>query len=108
MGGHFLFTCDEKVHWVERKRQVHDKASSSTMTGTFFQLFINDAYNNNMNNVDILISLDDPTDSVMQTRNWWWVIVLWGHGTMLVNEHLVDKCYMEMNGKAPLGHNSKA
>ena len=75
-------------------------------TGCFLRLSINDSYNNNMNNVDIAdqLCINYHPDCWMGKQKWWWSMLFWGHGTMLVNAFIAYKQFHEIRGKTPLLH----
>jgi hypothetical protein len=106
-GVHFLSTCVEKIHWIEKEREVFDKKSKQMKVGKFLRLSVNDSYNNNMGNVDIADQLRlwyRPDPKWMRKTKWWWSIYFWIHGTALVNVYLTYKRFMEMNGRTPMSH----
>mmetsp|Transcript_33559 Transcript_33559/g.56749 ORF Transcript_33559/g.56749 Transcript_33559/m.56749 type:complete len:81 (+) Transcript_33559:822-1064(+) len=65
-GVHFLSTCVQRIHWIEKFREVFDKTTQRKRMGKFLRLAINDDYNLNMNNVDIADQLQyvEVTDQI--------------------------------------------
>jgi len=105
-GVHFLSTCVQQIKWIEKKRMVWDKNSSTMKEGRFLRLSVNDSYNMNMNNVDIADQLrgNYRSDRWMRKLKWWWALFFWGHNTMLVNAYVSYKTFMVNKGKTPLSH----
>lgn len=105
-GVHFLSTCVQRIHWIEKFREVFDKSTQRTRVGKFLRLAINDDYNNKMNNVDIADQLRGSyrADRWMRKHKWWWAMFFWGHGTLLVNAYVSYKRFMENKGLKPMSH----
>lgn len=105
-GVHFLSTCVQRIHWIEKFREVFDKTTQRKRMGKFLRLAINDDYNLNMNNVDIADQLRGSyrPDRWMRKQKWWWSMFFWGHGTLLVNAFIAYKRFMENKGLKPMSH----
>ena len=66
----------------------------------------NDLYNMNTNNVDIANKLRGSyrPGRWMRKHKWWWSMLFWSHGTILVNDYVAYKRHMEMEGEVPMSH----
>ena len=88
---HFLTMAAETIEWVEKKRNVWNKAKREMQLISFLRVNVNDDYNNKMNSVDIADQLRNNyrVDHWLRFRKWWWSIFLWGFGVLLTNAYLV-------------------
>ena len=87
---HFFSVCCNNITWLEKTRRTWDKSTITMRLGSLLCLEINDSYNMNMNNVDISDQLRGSYrhDRWMRTQKWWWSVLFWGHGTLLVNAYV--------------------
>ena len=60
----------------------------------------------NMNNVNIDDQLRESyhPDRWMRKHKWWWSMLFWSHGTILVNDYVAYKRHMEMDVEVPMSH----
>ena len=103
---HFFSMCLDKITWLEKTRQIWGKSTSTMRFGRFLRLAINDSYNMNINNVDIANQLRGSyrPDRWMRKQKWWWSMLFWVHGTLIVNVYVAYKRRMDVEGEVPMSH----
>jgi hypothetical protein len=97
---HFLSTVCEKVKWMVKERQVFNVDTRRLETMRFLRLEQNDFYNNSMGDVDVSDQLRNQYrfDHWLRMRKWWWSILFWWLGVMLVNSYILYKKVLLKNG----------
>ncbi len=88
---HFLSMACTGLKWIEKKRRVFNKETSSNVSMAFLRPEVTDMYNNGMNNVDIADQLRGTyrLDRWMRKRKWWWSIWMWGLQVLLVYAYVL-------------------
>lgn len=80
--------------------------SNKMETLNFLRLNINDSYNDDMGHVDVSDQLREvyKFNSWLRNYKWWWSIMQWGIGVLLVNTYVVYKKVCEEDGVRPMSH----
>jgi hypothetical protein len=81
---HFLSTVGENIKWMVKEPLVCDVETMKMET------MQNDLYYNSMEDVDVSDQLQSQYrfDHWLQMCKWWWSILLWWAGVMLVNAYI--------------------
>jgi hypothetical protein len=97
---HFLSTVCEKIKWMVKERQVFNVDTRKMETMRFLRLEQNDFYNNSMGDVDVSDQLRNQYrfDHWLRMRKWWWSILFWWLGVMLVNAYIMYTKVLLLNG----------
>jgi hypothetical protein len=100
---HFLSTVCENIKWMVKERMVFNVETGKLETMRFLRLEQNDFYNNSMGDVDVSDQLRNQYrfDHWLRMRKWWWSILLWWVGVMLVNAYIFYKKINKENGVDP-------
>ena len=87
---HFLSTVCESIKWIVKERPVFNVDSGRVEKIWFLRLNVNDFYNHAMGNVDVSDQLRNTYrfDHWLRKRKWWWSILFWWIGVMLVNAYV--------------------
>jgi hypothetical protein len=98
---HFLSMSAEGIEWVVKERMVFNIDTQQMEGIKFLHLNVNDDYNNGMGNVDASDQLQNyyRFDHWLRNRKWWWSILFWAEGVMLVNAYILYIKYNMMMGK---------
>ena len=85
------------IKWVQKKRQVYDPKTKMVSDVHFLSLNVNDYYNYNMNSFDLSDQLHNvhQVDNWVHKCKWWWYILFWVQGLVLVNSYIVLKYYVK-------------
>jgi hypothetical protein len=88
---HFLSMACTGLKWIEKRKKVFERESSTNVSMAFLRPEVTDLYNNGMNNVDIADQLRGTYrfDRWMRKRKWWWSIWMWGVQVLLVNAYVL-------------------
>ncbi len=88
---HFLSMACTGLKWIEKRKKVFKRESSTNVSMAFLQPEVTDLYNNGMNNVDIADQLQGTYrfDHWIKKRKWWWSIWMWGVQVLLVNAYVL-------------------
>ena len=88
---HFLSMACTGLKWIEKRKKVFERESSTNVSMAFLRPEVTDLYNNGMNNVDIADQLRGTyrLDRWMRKRKWWWSIWMWGVQVLLVNAYVL-------------------
>ena len=103
---HFLSMACKEIKWIQKKRKVYDKATSTMVDNEFLRLNINDDYNFGMGNVNIADQIRGSYrfDKWSRKFKWWHSIYWWGFQVLMVNLYQCYKTYVnEMKGD-PISH----
>lgn len=87
---HFLSTCCESIKWIVKERQTFNVDTGKTEDMRFLRLNQNDFYNFSMGSVDVSDQLRNSYrfDHWLRNRKWWWSLLFWWLGVMLVNAYI--------------------
>jgi hypothetical protein len=99
---YFLTMAAEEIKWVECQKKVYCRETGKMESMKFLRVNINTDYNFKMNDVDCSDQLRNNYrfDHWMRKRKWWWSILFWGLGVLMVNAYV---SYVEFN----LSHGKK-
>ena len=97
---HFLSTVCECIEWVLKAKDVWNEAKQRMEKLEFLRLNVNDDYNKDMNAVDIADQLrgNYRFDYWLRNFKWWWAILLWGVGVLMVNPYVMYSAVMDAAG----------
>lgn len=96
---HYLSMACEELKWIVCEKPVYNVDTGKKELLNFLLMsYIND-YNHGMGDVDIADQLRNNYrfDHWMRKRKWWWSIMFWEIGVILVNAYIV---YMKVNLQA--------
>jgi hypothetical protein len=88
---------------MTKERQVFNVDTGRLEMMKFLRLEQNNFYNNSMGDVDVSDQLRNQYrfDHWLRMRKWWWSILLWWVGVMLVNAYIFYKRINKENGVDP-------
>jgi len=88
---HFLSMACTGLKWIEKRKKVFERESSTNVSVAFLRPEVTDLYNNGMNNVDIADQLRGTYqfNHWMRKCKWWWSIWMWGVQVLLVNAYVL-------------------
>ena len=94
---HFLLMIFNAVKWVQKIRQVYDPETQMVCDANFLHLNDNYSYSYNMNSFDLSDQLQYvcQVDLWMRMYKWWWSLLFWVHGLVLVNAYIIYKTLCE-------------
>jgi len=103
---HFLSMICESIQWIAKERSVFNVDTNKCEPLRFLRLNINDSYNGDMGHVDVSDQLREvyKFNQWMRNYKWWWAIMQWGLGVLLVNSYVVYKLVCEQEGVFPISH----
>jgi len=103
---HFLSMICESIQWISKERSVFNVDTFKCETLRFLRLNINDSYNGDMGHVDVSDQLREvyKFNQWMRNYKWWWAIMQWGLGVLLVNSFVVYKLVCEEQNQRPMTH----
>jgi len=98
---HFLSTIAENIAWAMKEKQVYNVDTERTEPLRFLRLNVNDAYNTDMGHTDVADQLQNnyKFDHWFRNFKWWWSVMMWGIGVLLVNAHIVYRECMKDAGR---------
>ena len=87
---HFISTAATSLKWKEKKRRVYNTRSNKITEISYLRTQMQDDYNNGMNDVDISDQLRKNYcfNRWLRNRKWWWAILMWGWGVLIVNTYV--------------------
>jgi hypothetical protein len=87
---HFLSTFCESIKWIVKERQTFNVNTGKTEDMCFLRFNQNDFYNFSMGSVDVSDQLRNSNrfDHWLRNRKWWWSLLFWWLGVMLVNAYI--------------------
>ena len=106
---HFLSMVSTSIEWIVKTRSVFNVETGRTELMCFLRLNHIDDYNNGMGHVDVSDQLRNHYrfDRWLRQRKWWWSIMFWAIGVILVNAYVVYVSFMRREGvpeKSILSH----
>lgn len=89
------------LKWMMKEKEVYNVETNRVEKMRFLRMEAIDVYNNAMGDVDISDQLREVYRFNHWTRNrkWWWSIMFWALGTMLVNSYILYVQYNLMKGR---------
>ena len=86
----------KKIEWQRNTRKVFNPGSGSTQNVEYLRLNLINYYNHSMGDVDLANQLRNVYrfDHWLRQRKWWWSILFWGLGVILVNAYVI---YVSLN-----------
>ena len=83
---------------------MYEPKTKMVRDANFLHLDVNDSYNYNMNLVDLSDQLWNVYrfDHLMRNYKWWWYLLFWGHGLVLVNDDIIYKTLCEEDKMKPM------
>ena len=93
---HYLSMACEQLKWVVCQKMVYNVDTGAKECLQFLRMSNINEYNHQMGDVDIADQLRNNYrfDHWLRKRKWWWSIMMWALGVMLVNAYIV---YMKVN-----------
>jgi hypothetical protein len=93
---HFLSTFCESIKWIVKERQTFNVDTGKTEGMRFLRLNQSDFYNFSMGSVNVSNQLRNSYrfDHWLRNRKWWWSLLFWWLGVMLVNAYIY---YLTLN-----------
>lgn len=98
---YFLSMIHKKIEWVVNQKDVFSRETNQKEPNNFLRLNINTDYNFEMHHVDRADQLREHYrfDRWMRKRKWWWSVLFWGMGVLMVNAYVCYLRYHLMNTK---------
>ena len=96
---HFLIMSSEELKWVVCEKYVYNVDTGAKEPLQFLRMFYINDYNHQMGGVDVADQLRNNYrfDHCLRKRKWWWSIMFWDIGVILVNSYIV---YIRVNLEA--------
>eukprot|EP00547_Thalassionema_nitzschioides_P014673 CAMPEP_0194238244 /NCGR_PEP_ID=MMETSP0158-20130606/5025_1 /TAXON_ID=33649 /ORGANISM="Thalassionema nitzschioides, Strain L26-B" /LENGTH=863 /DNA_ID=CAMNT_0038972445 /DNA_START=101 /DNA_END=2689 /DNA_ORIENTATION=- len=93
---HYLSMVATDIRWVEVEKTVYNVDTGRSEKLRFLRMNNINTYNHTMGDVDRADQLRGVYrfDTWVRNRKWWWSIVFWALGTMVVNAYII---YLRVN-----------
>ena len=109
---HFLSMVCQQLKWIVKEKPVFNVETGRVESLRFLIMNKINDYNNNMGHVDISYQLQNEYRFNRWIRNckwWWWSLLFWALGVMLVNAYVIYSIVNITEGtpkKDPLSHHN--
>ena len=96
---HYLSMVCKELKWIVCKNSVYNVDPGTNESLKFLQMSNINNYNHQMGDIDIVDQLRNnyQFNHWLRKRKWWWSIMFWSIGVILVNVYVI---YMEVNLEA--------
>ena len=88
---HLLSMLFQQLKWIVKDKPLFNVDTSRVESLRFLRMNTINDYNNNMGHVDISDQLQNTHrfDHLLRNRKWWWLLLFWALGIMLVNAYVI-------------------